>query len=222
MRSRIFLPLLASILLLCAAPAVAQDEDPYLQPDDTWISLSGTVTSTTPDTFLLDYGDGLVTVEMDDWDWDADAYKLLPGDRVTVYGVVDDDLFETTTIEASSVYVEGLGTHFYASAADEENGVYEPGYVTGLPVVVSSTTIRGTVVDVDELQDEFTVDAGLNDITVDVDEMLYDPLDDEGYQKIEEGDRVSVTGQMETEFFEGRELVADSVVTLSEAIDIED
>lgn len=156
---------------------------------------------------------------MDDWDWDADAYKLLPGDRVTVYGEVDDDLFETTTIEASSVYVEGLGTHFYASAADEEDAL-EPTY-TGVPVIVSSTTIRGTVIDVDELQDEFTVDAGINEITVDVDEMLYDPLDDEGYQKIEEGDRVSVTGQMETEFFEGRELTADSVVTLSEAIELD-
>ena len=38
---------------------------------------------------------------MDDGDRDADAYKLLPGDEVNVIGKVDDDLFQTTTIDAS-------------------------------------------------------------------------------------------------------------------------
>lgn len=212
MRNTVLLSCLASLSLV-ATPALSQT-DPYEKADDTWIQLSGTVTTTMPDTFTLDYGDGLVTVEMDDWDWDADAYNLLPGDRVTVHGMVDDDLFETTTIEASSVYVESLGTHFYASPVDEEGR--EP-MITSVPVMISDTTLRGTVTDVDAWQDEFTITAGAIDVTVDVEDMLYDPLDNEGYQQVQEGDRVSVSGEMEAEFFEGQELMADSIVILDQA-----
>ncbi|MFO7726270.1 MAG: NirD/YgiW/YdeI family stress tolerance protein, partial [Oceanipulchritudo sp.] len=109
--SRIPVTLIASLGL--ALPANAQD--PYDQPDDTYISLSGTVSSSYDDSFVLDYGEGLVTVEMDDWDWYNDAYGIIEEDDVTVYGYVDDDLYETTTIEVSSVWVEDLNTYFYAS-----------------------------------------------------------------------------------------------------------
>jgi uncharacterized protein YdeI (BOF family) len=98
---------------LLAFPAMA--EDPYAKPDDTWISISGTVDTVRPDSFTLDYGKGVITVEMDDGDRDADAYKLLKGDKATVNGKIDDDLFETRSIEAGSVYVESLDTYFYAS-----------------------------------------------------------------------------------------------------------
>ena len=193
--------------LLIAAPLTAA-EDPYMQPDDTWISLSGTVDSVTTDSFTLDYGEGIVTVEMDDGDRDADAYKLVEGDKVTVTGKVDDDFYETTTIEAGSVYVENLGTWFYASAVDEEDTFVT---VTS-PIVVGETVVQGIVTEV--RGEEFVIDTGLRQLTVEVEEMLYNPLDDEGYQKIEVGDRVSVTGTMDSDLFEGRELVAETVVTL--------
>ncbi|MDX1562738.1 MAG: hypothetical protein R3305_07410 [Gammaproteobacteria bacterium] len=45
----------------------------------------------------------------------------------------------------------------------------------------------------------------------------HSPLDDAGYQKIETGDRVSVTGRFDRDFIEGREFEADSVITLSDA-----
>lgn len=193
---------------LVALPLAA--ENPYLQPDGSWITLSGTVKAVTPDTFTLDYGDGFVTVEMDDGDRDADAYKLLEGDKVTVSGKIDDDFYERTTLEASSVYVEKLGTYFYASALDEEDLFVE---VT-TPIVIASTTVQGVVSEVRD--EEFVLDTGLRRLTVEVEEMAYDPLDDEGYQKIEVGDRVSVNGEMDSDLFEGRELVADSIVTLSD------
>lgn len=79
--------------------------------------------SVSPDTFLLDYGQGMIRVGFDDGDRDADAYKLMAGDRLSVTGLIDDDFYEMTTVEASSVYVESLGTYFYASAADEEDPV---------------------------------------------------------------------------------------------------
>lgn len=61
----------------------------------------------------------LITVEMDDWDWYAEGAALSEGDRVTVYGFIDDDFYELRSIEASSVYVDDFNTFFYASGLDE-------------------------------------------------------------------------------------------------------
>ncbi len=47
--------------------------------------------------------------------------------------------------------------------------------------------------------------------------MSYNPLDDDGYQKIDVGDRVSVTGEIDKDLFESHKLDADSFVTLSNA-----
>lgn len=201
----------ALALALTGATAVWA-EDPMAAPDDSWISVSGTVESVTPDAFALDYGDGLMTVEMDDGDRDADGYKLVKGDNVTVNGRIDDDLFEARTLEASSVYVENIDTYFYASAVDEED-INDVIVTVQRPVVISATTVQGRVTEVSS--EEFVVDTGLSKVRVEVEDMAYNPLDDEGYQKIEVGDRVSVTGQIDDDLFEGRELVADSVITLS-------
>ncbi len=201
----------ALTLALTGATAVWA-EDPMIAPDDSWISVSGTVESVTHDAFMLDYGEGLMTVEMDDGDRDADGYKLVKGDKVTVNGRIDDDLFETRTIEASSVYVDNIDTYFFASGFDDE-AINDVIVTVATPVVVSATTVQGRVTEVGS--EEFVVDTGLRQVRVEVEEMSYKPLDDEGYQKIEVGDRVSVTGEIDNDLFEGRELVADSVVTLS-------
>ena len=201
--------MIALVLGMAVAFSVTA-QNPYLKPDNTWISISGTVDGVpTPDTFELDYGEWTITVEMDDWDNDGDAYKLVAGDKVTVYGWIDDDMFETRTIEASSVYVENLGTYFYASGVDEEGYVY-----TGVtvPVVVNTVGLQGTVSEVNGR--EFVLNTGLRSITVDTIDMAYDPMDDTGFQKIEKGDVVSVTGVMKTDIFDDRELYASSIVTL--------
>lgn len=195
------------LVALLAAPVSAKD--PYAMSDDTWITISGKVTSVTADAFELDYGDGSITVEMDDGDRDADAYKLVQGDKVNVSGVIDDDFFQRTTIEAGSVYVEKLGTYFYASTADEEGAwvdYYHP------PLVPAPTVVQGVVSEVND--DEFVVDTGVRGLTVEVDEMSYDPLDDTGYQKVTEGDLVTVSGSIDHDFLEGRDLVADTVTIL--------
>lgn len=192
---------------LIAAPIAAQ-EDPYLAEDDSWISIDGTVQEVMPNAFELDYGESYVTVEMDDYDRDADAYSLLEGDRVTVMGRVDDDLFERTTIEAASVYVEEIGSYFFASAADEEDGFIT---ITS-PVDISRTVVQGTVSQVSD--DEFVVDQGLTRVTVSTEEMAYDPLDDEGYQQIDVGDVVTVTGEIDEDFFTDNEFEAEIITTL--------
>jgi len=194
--------------LALAAPAMA--ENPELVPDDSWVTVDGTVESVEADSFMLDYGEGMITVEMDDGDRDADAYKLLAGDKVTVTGMIDDDFYERRTIEASSVYVEKLGTYFYASAMDEEDAFIS---VYPSPVVVSDTTLQGTVTEIVG-SEEFLLDTGLRQVTVEVDALPYNPLDDVGFQKVEPGDYVSVSGRMDNDLFEGREFKAVSLVTI--------
>lgn len=209
--------LASAVAAIClSASAAAQDSndqpDPMVLPDDTWISLTGTVTSTTPDSFLLDYGDGLITVEMDDWDNFGDAYPLADGDQVTVYGDVDKGLFEATTIEAGSVYVDDLNTFFYASAADEED--YGE-WVVVTDAAIGDLVYIGTVVTVIPDAHTFTIDTGAMELTVDTSAMLYNPLDDQGFQQIDVGDRVRVKAEIDADFFGDQDLLAESIVTLS-------
>jgi uncharacterized protein YdeI (BOF family) len=199
---------MASIIAATAAGSVAAAPSPYTQPDDSYISIDGTVAEVSRDSFQLDYGQGEITVEFDDGDRDADAYKLVEGDRVNVAGVIDDDFYELTTIEASSVYVESLGTYFYASSLDEET----PVIAVNTPLLMSSMTVQGTVSETDS--DSFSLDIGAQKLKIETEDMRYDPLDDEGYQKISKGDIVSVTGTMVNELFDGRVMEADSVTTL--------
>ncbi|MGH0030244.1 MAG: hypothetical protein ACQGVC_10665 [Myxococcota bacterium] len=203
---------LGAVLVLFTSGAAQAEEqpNPYTKSDGTWISISGQVKNIGPDTFVLDYGTGSVLVEMDDGDRDADAYQLIAGDKVTVNGRIDDDFYETTKIEAGSVFVEKIDTYFFASARDEEQPFY---YEVTTPVVVSSTVVRGTVTEVNG--SEFIIDTGVRSVRVDVEDMAYDPLDDEGYLKVRPGDRVRVVGTMEDGFFESRELKADSIVKLA-------
>ena len=202
--------LTALTLGLLASPCPAFAQNPHSRANNTWISISGTVTSAGPDSFALDYGKGTITVEMDDWDWYAEGYKLLKGDKVRVYGYIDEDTFETTKIEAGSVYVKNLGTHFYASSVDEEdrflsgNDLFDP----------AITAITGNVTGVKGR--EFTVDTGKRQIRVDTAGMSYNPLDEEGYQKVRKGTRVTVVGRMDSNLFSSKELDATSVVTLSQ------
>lgn len=200
----------AAVALAFAAPAMAQD-NPKAMPDDSWISLSGTVTSAEADSFRLDYGDGTITVEMDDWDSYGDAWPLVSGDEVTVYGEVDEHLYTDDTIEAASVYVDDLNSFFYASAADEE----ELGAWALDPYdEVGDITYVGTVESVNDMTDTFTIDTGAKELTVETDALMYDPLDEEGFQRIEVGDVVSVDGVVDEDFFTDNDLIADSIVTL--------
>ncbi|WP_292285417.1 hypothetical protein [Marivita sp.] len=203
-------------IALVAGPAAAQE--PYSKADDSWISISGTVAAPTADSFMLDYGDGVITVEMDDWDTYGDAYGLLDGDKVTVYGKIDDDLYDMRTIEAGSVYVENLNTYFYASASDEEDAWTTPWTLTA-PVVVAQTTMRGTVSETSPDEGEFTLEVGSVEVDVETERLSYDPLDDTGYQQVGIGDRVSVTGQLDSDYLEGQVFDAELITTLEDADD---
>lgn len=217
-KKHLFVLVVAAMLPAFAVPASAAETDtqdsqntvkPYSKPDDSFISINGTVTSAGPETFELDYGEGVITVEMDDWDWYREGYKLLNGDNVTVYGRIDDDLFEVAKIEADSVYVKGLNSFFFANDADEEDVAY-----VNLVAATTTAAIQGRVKDIDGR--EFIVDTGDGTLRVDTSSMPYNPLDKEGYQQVEKGDRVSVVGALTPGFFSEREIKADAVMTLSQ------
>jgi hypothetical protein len=72
--------------------------------------------------------------------------------------------------------------------------------------------VQGRVTDVDD--EEFTIDGATRRFRVDVEDLPSNPLDDQGYQQIEVGDVVSVIGEMDDDFLDGREIEADSVVTI--------
>lgn len=191
------------------SPSDVDLEHPAQQAyNNDYIALTGTVVSTAEDRFELDYGSGTIPVEMDDYDEYPEGKHLFENDRVTVYGYVDDEFYEKRTIEAQSVYVRNLGTQFYASGADEED--FPPTDPLAHPPGVA---YRGRVIAVNG--NGFVVDTGTRQIHVNTSALPYDPLDDEGYQRLEEGDRVYVTGTLDGDLFDRFEVDAGSVVELS-------
>lgn len=203
----------AALLTSFAGTAMAAG-DPSGLPDQASVVLSGTAVETTPSTFLLDYGKGTLTVEMDDWNWvDEEARGLIEGDKVTVYGRIDDGFAEARTIEASSLYIESLGTYFEASPSDEEEYPLARSLVLD---VDGNTDVTGRVTSVSPMEEEFTIDSGARQVTVDTSSMTYDVLDDKGFQQVEKGDLVAVDGTMDDDLLESMELMAESVVTYSQ------
>ncbi|MBU2501577.1 hypothetical protein KJ682_09650 [bacterium] len=206
-----------AISVFLSAASVAGGTHPYLQPDETWVSISGTIVSPGDDSFYLDYGEGTILVEMDDWDQYGDAKGLLDGDRVTVHGRVDSAFYENTTIEAGSVYVESLNTCFYANSADEEGDASAFWNIPATKVVTSAVNLRGTVSNVDQAERTFTLNKGNLALTVDTSRLGYNPLDEFGYSQIDPGDQVRVSGYLTKDFFSGRELMAEMIVILTGA-----
>lgn len=56
----------ACLLTLLFTQPLYADESPLDDPDNSWISIRGTVVAPTANSFILDYGEGMITVEMDD------------------------------------------------------------------------------------------------------------------------------------------------------------
>ena len=203
--------MVAMITCLLSGASQAMAQDPYVMPDGSFISISGTAVGTTADSFTLDYGRGTIRVDIDDWAWYTETWPVLDGSRVTVYGEIDDGFFEARTIDAYSVYVEDRGTYYYRTAVAGRPLYYDT-WISATPIVAGRTVVRGTVTSTTGR--EFTIDDGVRRLTVDTSEMTYNPLDEFGYQQIEVGDYVSVTGDMDLDFWGNRELVAESVITL--------
>ena len=177
--------------------------------DRSWVRLDGTIVRTMQSSFELDFGDGVITVEMDDWDWRNEAKPLRANDKVIVYGRIDEDLHRRKAVEAAGVYVERLGTTFFADAADEEAvGLWPQTDIQLGTIAVNGriASISGTLVELDT--------GASGKVTIDVSQLGYNALDDEGFQQLDVGDRIGVIGRLQSAYFAANSLVAERVVSL--------
>jgi len=196
------LVLIASALMF-SAPLWA--EKAATEQDNGWISLEGTVVAKDATGFELDYGQGTVQVSMENWKWDRSVHPLTIGSEVRVIGRSASTDTGTTHLKAESVYMKKFNTYLYAREGDE---VFQPAIIDDRVFQLQGriTSIQGR---------EFTMRVGLEKVAVDTSAMPYNPLDDKGYQQLEVGETVQVTGRLTTELFkEGGGIKARTVTTL--------
>jgi uncharacterized protein YdeI (BOF family) len=216
------MPYATALVLAFPATSFAQNNATSLT-DSTWTSITGTVTDVNNDILTVDYKGGLMTVEVDDFDWSSDVNPtdrppIAIGEKVRVYGRVDKDFFETRKIEASSVYAVDRNSYYIASSLDEEDSLWHKPLVIGDLVDATDApgvTVSGTVSGVDGRTMTLTV--GGSSVAVDTSDMLYNPLDDIGLQEISKGDVVQATGTLDDDFFTNRELIATRVTSIEDA-----
>lgn len=197
---------LVALALVCfSVISVSAAPDPYGKPDESWISISGAVQDKRAHAFTLNYGNGSVIVEMDAESHSADVLPLQEGDKVTVLGVIDRDLFERTSIEASSVYVQKLDAYFHASAVNERGlAFFAETAGSGL-----NTFLQGVVTQTNEAY--FLIDTGEREFRVDIKTFSNDLFKDPDSVHLLKGDVVRVTGKMDSDFLNRREFIAQTL-----------
>jgi len=182
-----------------------------------YVSLTGTVNSVEEDSFTVDYGTNVIEAEFDDLFSNVEAdERLSPGDRVTVYGTVDDDWFEGRVIDVDTVYSSSSYT-VYGATDVSASPLY---YVDPYPVNATTGTYITLDGEVTNTRDQsFVLNAGGTMIDVETDELGYNPLDDMGTQQIETGDRVTVVATLEDQLFDDSVLVAEVLYSQNVSMD---
>lgn len=272
-----------SVILLGGYSLTAKAKEPLPSlSDGNYVALSGSVVSVADEEFVLDYGEGNVIVEMENWDWYRDLEtRLQPGQEVSLSGQIDDDLFEGREVKAQTVYVKDRNTFYYADGVDPSYYLYTYTYVPASDASTTSQnnmrqqtnnqmanantnagnlssnwnnknqqsmqnqsnqsamnpvssrygtspeqttgnknytaredmglnltrTVSGKITDI--IGREIVVKNDEGSIRVDTAGMAYNPLDNRGYQRLQEGDEVYVSGEMGN-----AELSANVIVTL--------
>lgn len=204
----------AAVVIFMSFPGYAAQKDLSGYEDRSIVSVAGVVKSTAGDRFTLDMGGSDIIVEMDGWDWFVnEAEQLHVGEKVTVTGRVDDNLFEKRTIEADTVYVHPRTTFYFANNGDEEGGEVLL-YTYNMPPLSEGARIsaRGTVKNLGG--GEFTLDTKFGNIQVDTGSLSYDPTDKIGFQRIRNGDQVYVSGIWDKSFVESNKIQAQNLIRL--------
>lgn len=194
-----------------ASMSLAAAQSPFLEDEGSLVSLTGTVNSVDDDSFEIDYGTGVVEVEFEDAGlFDDPAEVLYPGDRVTVYGMTDDDFLEGRVIEASTVFLTG-GSAVYTGDDEISSAYLTPAWEENQQDT-TTMTFEGEVTDIKRR--EFTLTSNGIEYNVDTSDMRYNPLDERGRQKIEEGDRVNVVGELDDNLFDDAEISATMIYSV--------
>lgn len=209
MKSTTVTPIVSTNTAVNANVATAADQSPVV--------LTGTIQSVSDDEFVLSYGSGNITVEMEDWNWNGENMKnLRVGDRVTVTGQIDDDLFEGREIEADNIYLTASNVYYYregSTASPIMGTAYRSPNTSTMAGDGTFVAMSGRVSNINGK--EFTL-TDENNMTMQVDtgELGYDPLDAEGVQRVREGDMIQVYGEVDEDFFERKEILASRVISL--------
>jgi len=216
LRKTIFTETAIAALTALPLSANAQNADMSATQDGKWVSMTGEITAIMNDEFMLDHGDGLVVVEMDDWLGAEDISQLNSGNQVEVTGEVDHDMMEARTIEAARVYSEATDTFYYASPIDEEAGLgLNRTIVPGFTLPESAVTVAGEVTAIDGRM--LTLDLGQSEVTVDTTELPYNPVDKVGFPQVQTGDMIQASGNLIASFFQEGVVEAEALTMISKA-----
>lgn len=197
---------MAALIVLPASFLMAQDVKKT--EENSWISLNGTVVAKDKTGFEIDYGSGLIRVQMNNWQWYNADHPIQLGDNVRVNGLVEDDQGEKPIVEADSIFIKDLNTYIFREGA---NDIFQPAIDQERVF-----QLQGTIVGTNNRR--FTMNLGSRKVIIDTTELPYNPLDDKGYQQLKVGDTVQVTGELKKDNapFNTNAVMANTVTTLLE------
>lgn len=110
-RTQSCLAFLCVAFIASASGAQTPAPNPAKEPE--WISVTGTILSTHPDSFRLKDVQGIVTVVVvPGWGWLRIGRKLINNHRVTVQGRVDKSTKKQPRLVAVAIFDQNLGTYY--------------------------------------------------------------------------------------------------------------
>lgn len=181
--------------------------------DQSPIVMSGTIGDIRGDEFDLNYGtNSFITVELDRFNWVGNETDYLsPGERVTVHGFIDDDLFEGREIEAYNLQLHQRSTYYLT---DTEQATQSDYSVNGVALEDGAyITVTGTVTEVST--------SNFDIITSDGDKFMVDAKDlhpplrrENGTYFVAPGDRVNIRGNFDMRYFQNKTIFADRIIKL--------
>lgn len=185
-------------------------------PNGSWVKVKGTVVAQREGSFILDHGEDTITVEVDSWERSDHAESILNGYNVTVHGRVDNDFYHERRIEADTIHVAELDTVLTGPTPVDEEEVRRRNHTRYFGPIDSDIEVVGTVTGVSGR--EFTIDTGDRKIAVNTAELDHDPLSESGFQHIEVGDFVRASGDLTSQSFDEREIMAETVISLGKMV----
>ena len=198
MKFNIFVILSLIIFGSCSSNNINKNLDEYQEATNgEYLTLNGKITDVGPNSFSMSIDNEKILVEMDDFDYFKEGYQLKKGDKVMVFGMVDKDYLERRSLEASTVYVKNLKTHFFANSIDEEDYyTYTTYYIS--PQNSMNVLLRGRVLSISD--DTITLSTGVDDIKVSTERMYFNPANNKNYIDLQENDYVEISGMITTKY----------------------
>lgn len=210
------LGLTAAVLALGAAKAADEMTKEKASYEAGPITITGSVIDTDMDGFDIKYGvDQQMSVQTDEWNWSDKSEMIQLGEKVTVYGDLDENLFDQKQVEAGGIYVHDRNTYYFSDTKHASS--YTQNLINSALDEVPDdayVSVKGEITEING--EEFILSMGPKTITIDTDDMAYNPLDKEGVQRLNVGDIVLVSGEMDNGFFESLEIEANHIVTLQD------